>query len=160
MCEVLAKLGIKDERIFEALIDVFEHAEPVGASMFANYGDPRALPLVEDAIVNFEPDFTRLWGRADLVDLLDAHEELGGALAPALRERIDGWLAEWDAARTRTNVAGASVKQRKVGRNEPCPCGSGKKYKKCCLDSDEAARPRVVEAETTALDHRHPRRTS
>jgi preprotein translocase subunit SecA len=22
---------------------------------------------------------------------------------------------------------------RKVGRNDPCPCGSGKKYKKCCL---------------------------
>ena len=21
---------------------------------------------------------------------------------------------------------------RKVGRNEPCPCGSGKKYKQCC----------------------------
>jgi uncharacterized protein YecA (UPF0149 family) len=20
----------------------------------------------------------------------------------------------------------------KIGRNEPCPCGSGKKYKKCC----------------------------
>jgi len=27
----------------------------------------------------------------------------------------------------------------KVGRNDPCPCGSGKKYKKCCLDKDEAA---------------------
>jgi len=24
----------------------------------------------------------------------------------------------------------------KVGRNDPCPCGSGKKYKKCCLDRD------------------------
>ncbi len=24
------------------------------------------------------------------------------------------------------------VKATKVGRNEPCPCGSGKKYKKCC----------------------------
>ncbi|MGQ9733412.1 MAG: SEC-C metal-binding domain-containing protein, partial [Candidatus Zipacnadales bacterium] len=24
------------------------------------------------------------------------------------------------------------VKGRKVGRNDPCPCGSGKKYKKCC----------------------------
>lgn len=23
----------------------------------------------------------------------------------------------------------------KIGRNEPCPCGSGKKYKKCCLDT-------------------------
>jgi len=22
--------------------------------------------------------------------------------------------------------------ERKVGRNEPCPCGSGKKYKQCC----------------------------
>ena len=24
------------------------------------------------------------------------------------------------------------VKPPKVGRNDPCPCGSGKKYKKCC----------------------------
>lgn len=24
------------------------------------------------------------------------------------------------------------VKGEKIGRNEPCPCGSGKKYKKCC----------------------------
>ena len=23
-------------------------------------------------------------------------------------------------------------KEKKVGRNDPCPCGSGKKYKKCC----------------------------
>ena len=27
----------------------------------------------------------------------------------------------------------------KPGRNEPCPCGSGRKYKRCCLPSDEAA---------------------
>jgi tetratricopeptide (TPR) repeat protein len=27
----------------------------------------------------------------------------------------------------------------KIGRNDLCPCGSGKKYKKCCLASDEAA---------------------
>ena len=24
------------------------------------------------------------------------------------------------------------VKEKKIGRNEPCPCGSGKKYKNCC----------------------------
>ena len=24
------------------------------------------------------------------------------------------------------------VSDKKIGRNEPCPCGSGKKYKKCC----------------------------
>ena len=28
----------------------------------------------------------------------------------------------------------------KIGRNDPCPCGSGRKYKHCCLPSDEAAR--------------------
>lgn len=27
----------------------------------------------------------------------------------------------------------ADAPARKVGRNEPCPCGSGRKYKKCCL---------------------------
>ena len=27
----------------------------------------------------------------------------------------------------------------KTGRNDPCPCGSGNKYKKCCLTKDEAA---------------------
>lgn len=37
-----------------------------------------------------------------------------------------------------TNQEGEDVKQKpivkgkKIGRNDPCPCGSGKKYKKCC----------------------------
>jgi len=26
------------------------------------------------------------------------------------------------------------MNSKKIGRNDPCPCGSGKKYKKCCLD--------------------------
>ncbi len=30
------------------------------------------------------------------------------------------------------------VKKVKVGANDPCPCGSGKKYKHCCRDKDEA----------------------
>jgi uncharacterized protein YecA (UPF0149 family) len=25
----------------------------------------------------------------------------------------------------------------KIGRNDPCPCGSGRKYKKCCLGKDD-----------------------
>lgn len=29
-----------------------------------------------------------------------------------------------------------SIKKKKVGRNESCPCGSGIKYKKCCLKKD------------------------
>lgn len=32
----------------------------------------------------------------------------------------------------RNTSAPASIGRRKTGRNEPCPCGSGKKFKKCC----------------------------
>ena len=30
------------------------------------------------------------------------------------------------------NPLKTKIAEKKVGRNEPCPCGSGKKYKKCC----------------------------
>ena len=30
---------------------------------------------------------------------------------------------------------------RHVGRNDPCPCGSGRKFKKCCLGKINAERP-------------------
>jgi tetratricopeptide (TPR) repeat protein len=33
-----------------------------------------------------------------------------------------------------------------VGRNQPCPCGSGKKYKRCCLAKDEAAASAALRA--------------
>ena len=33
---------------------------------------------------------------------------------------------------TKNEVIGGKTKKEKVGRNDPCPCGSGKKYKKCC----------------------------
>ena len=32
----------------------------------------------------------------------------------------------------------------KIGRNAPCPCGSGKKYKKCCLSPQKVKRPSSV----------------
>ncbi|MBW2612732.1 MAG: SEC-C domain-containing protein [Deltaproteobacteria bacterium] len=30
------------------------------------------------------------------------------------------------------NPQKTKIAEKKVGRNDPCPCGSGKKYKKCC----------------------------
>jgi len=37
--------------------------------------------------------------------------------------------------------AGANpAKKEEIGRNDACPCGSGKKYKRCCLDVDEKKR--------------------
>ncbi len=28
------------------------------------------------------------------------------------------------------------TRSEKIGRNEPCPCGSGRKYKRCCADKE------------------------
>ena len=36
-----------------------------------------------------------------------------------------------------------------IGRNDPCHCGSGKKYKRCCLDKDEAAERKVLASRVT-----------
>ncbi|MBI4872318.1 MAG: SEC-C domain-containing protein [Candidatus Riflebacteria bacterium] len=55
-------------------------------------------------------------------------------------EEADGdWLVD-EAAGDRDDLLGARseapsepIHTVKVGRNEPCPCGSGKKSKKCCL---------------------------
>ncbi len=38
-----------------------------------------------------------------------------------------------------TAVKKPIVKDKKIGRNEPCPCGSGKKYKNCCMDKENGA---------------------
>lgn len=44
-------------------------------------------------------------------------------------EREDG---QWVYVDGIINPKSAPVTVEKVGRNDPCPCGSGKKYKKCC----------------------------
>lgn len=31
-----------------------------------------------------------------------------------------------------------AIMNAKVGRNDPCPCGSGKKYKQCCMMKEKA----------------------
>ena len=50
-------------------------------------------------------------------------------------------LPQWDALLTEERrkelykeqkKSGTVVKEKKIGRNDPCPCGSGKKYKFCC----------------------------
>ncbi len=42
----------------------------------------------------------------------------------------------------------------KIGRNDRCPCGSGKKYKQCCLAGDEAAARAARPAQPAAVPAR------
>ena len=49
--------------------------------------------------------------------------------------KVTGASGAGDGTETRRPVV---KKGTKVGPNDPCPCGSGKKYKKCCMLKDEA----------------------
>jgi len=60
---------------------------------------------------------------------------------PELLEAINGCVGQFHALALALEDAYINSKQDasfesdipKIGRNDPCPCGSGKKYKKCCL---------------------------
>ena len=88
------------------------------------------------AYQNFLGDLQRLHGQvktqhADLAPLAGGHAAVGGGRGGGAGGAADaGAEAAMNAA-----LAGARTVVRdapKVGRNDPCPCGSGKKYKKCC----------------------------
>ena len=70
----------------------------------------------DEGVVEFTADYT-------LKQMHDVHHEV------AAFKKING---EWKYVAG--NIITTTVKRegRKIGRNEPCPCGSGKKYKNCC----------------------------
>ncbi len=53
------------------------------------------------------------------------------SVADDLRRARKGAVIE---SRRSQPKAGKKAKRRKIGRNEPCFCGSGKKFKRCCID--------------------------
>lgn len=56
------------------------------------------------------------------------HVEVKTALKPKQQVEMDNIVTNKGEDKKKTPV----VKKDKIGRNDPCPCGSGKKYKKCC----------------------------
>jgi preprotein translocase subunit SecA len=57
----------------------------------------------------------------------------GFAAAAAASQGVDGSAAAYDQAQRATQQVTAPRKVAdKVGRNDPCPCGSGRKFKRCC----------------------------
>jgi len=85
--------------------------------------------LSEDSIVSLEVDFEKLF-----YNMLDAKAiwlsslpQWDKVLPREVREKITKDF-------NRAHIAVSN----KVGRNEPCPCGSGKKYKKCCGANKES----------------------
>ncbi|MEN6437964.1 MAG: SEC-C metal-binding domain-containing protein [Syntrophobacter sp.] len=69
------------------------------------------------------------------------------------REQLNKMLAEYQMSRRRTALADSfTVSHAK--RNDPCPCGSGKKYKKCCLPRHEEARKSIPQEQLREMEER------
>ncbi|MCI8339653.1 MAG: SEC-C domain-containing protein [Lachnospiraceae bacterium] len=80
--------------------------------------------MEEDTAVALDIDLEKLYyhmveAKADWLYELPAWGEL---LSEERRKEL-----YWEQKKS-----GTVVKEKKIGRNDPCPCGSGKKYKKCC----------------------------
>ncbi|MBW2706131.1 MAG: SPASM domain-containing protein, partial [Deltaproteobacteria bacterium] len=52
---------------------------------------------------------------------------------PFLEELADLWRRQSQEPQTPAAMTATVRSGPKTGRNDPCPCGSGRKYKKCCL---------------------------
>ncbi|MBM6829538.1 SEC-C domain-containing protein [Anaerotignum lactatifermentans] len=80
--------------------------------------------LTEDSQIVLDIDFERLFKK--MVEYHAEHlyqlPQWDGIFDAETRKRLT-----LEQKRSRTIVKG-----QKIGRNDPCPCGSGKKYKKCC----------------------------
>ena len=55
-----------------------------------------------------------------------------GALDNSSEENLQKTMGTYIETLNQMNAENVKPVEKKVGRNDPCPCGSGKKYKKCC----------------------------
>lgn len=80
--------------------------------------------MTEDSAFELDIDFEKLY-----FNMLDAKADYLYTLPQWDSILTDEKRAEIEKAYKRSKTV---VKEPKIGRNDPCPCGSGKKYKKCC----------------------------
>ncbi|MHC5537823.1 preprotein translocase subunit SecA [Singulisphaera rosea] len=93
-------------------------------------------------VEQFDPDFLNYLGSRFNLDRAQtihqsAPSELAAAPASGVRAQQESAIA---ASQQSTEKKSEPVRNlgKKVGRNDPCPCGSGKKFKACCMRKEAA----------------------
>ena len=131
-----------DRSKLQPIFDVDERdGEVIWEYWIDGLGEAVALrPDAWEALAD-HPNSAAAWSRlAPLIAVARNESDLDSAEVNALEEHATTQLTEavqlLYAARTRLAGASAPVASAampgKVGRNDPCPCGSGKKHKRCC----------------------------
>lgn len=105
------------------------------ADDLATFHDPSLLREIERAFKEGRmDDFTR-WN-----DIEDAFNDVGGTLEEFFLKEPLYFFSSGNIKNLHALCYPSRKKKtaKKAGRNEPCPCGSGKKYKKCCIGNSVA----------------------
>ena len=111
--------------IVDAWCEGYRRGVSVTASDW-NKGGREIRKLLEPIVLFSSPELDEA-----LMKLSDAEiERHQQAIFPAVREIYRFWKSRRTGKGISTHAV--SVGAVKVGRNEPCPCGSGKKFKRCC----------------------------
>lgn len=135
LANVLAECGVRDERIYQLLLERFEHDQRDPGIALASYGDRRALPFLIRAYDEFQiVQNDKHYANGILVDLRDGIELLGGTLTVEQEAKFEIAMEPVSEAPSLP-----AVRRERPGRNDPCWCGSTKKYKKCHLEADDLA---------------------
>ena len=90
----------------------------------------------KDPLIEYKQESFKMYDEL-LVDIAKSASGLIFRAQPGPRQRRTQRTQEYKpSAAAKPGAAPAKqtvvASQKKIGRNEPCPCGSGKKYKKCC----------------------------
>ena len=147
IADALLATGATDERVLNALLRLLDDDTAQGADKLAQYGDRSALPALVEALdrAELDPAGDRdFLANEDVLNLAGAIESLGGTLTETQRAKEQAVLRRregvfFEARRLSAHeIAQVPVRrEHRPGRNDPCHCGSGKKYKKCHLAEDE-----------------------
>ncbi|MGC8483735.1 MAG: UPF0149 family protein [Thermodesulfobium sp.] len=90
-------------------------------------------PLIIFAILSGQFDLTKK-GKDEKGNPIQDDTPYKEKMRLALPNFIAGLYNFWKEERQRSNpIYGDQAPHFRAGRNDPCPCGSGNKYKKCCL---------------------------
>ena len=132
--EKLVMINVIDNRWREHLLEMDYLKEGIGLRAYGQR-DPlveykhESYNLFKDLIEEIKVDTIKLMFNAKVVTQEEAQEDRSRETVKNVRTSGPEKVTSGDASKASRPEPARS---EKIGRNNPCPCGSGKKYKKCC----------------------------
>ena len=140
MDHLRSSIGLQGYAQVDPKVEYKREGMKIFAEMWNGVGD-KVTDLIF-RVEQFDPEFLSYLGNRWQLDRAETiHQEAPSELAAAPGSNI---RAQQEAAISASQQSGEKKQEplrnvgKKVGRNDPCPCGSGKKFKACCMRNEAA----------------------